>query len=230
MNNDIKTIVVGFNKTLDDMEISLSNKNINREDLKNDIEVLRGLVEVLDNNNLDITPVTVESKIDRYGIGALVVNLNTNGFSLDEIAEECSKECGAKFTSKEIQTWIDSYVSLPSSKKARALRGSIFDSRNRLEELSILLYALLEQVNNRPDEVNRYTKVSKEEVHLAVIKEMRQLTKQATELIEKIDERNRIQEFQNTVIECLQREAPLVASKVIKSLREQQAIQQLAGL
>ena len=59
---------------------------------------------------------------------------------------------------------------------------------------------------------------------------MRQLTKQATELIEKIDERNRIQEFQNTVIECLQREAPLVASKVIKSLREQQAIQQLAGL
>jgi hypothetical protein len=160
----------------------------------------------------------------------MVVNMANSGFTHMDIAEECSKECGVDFNIREVSDWLNNYVSLSSSKKSKVLRGSVFDSRNRLEELSLLLYSLLDTINEKDDSLFKYNKITKEEVYLQVIKEIRQLTKQATDLIEKIDDRSRIQEFQNTVIECLQREAPLVASKVIKSLREQQTIQQLAGL
>jgi hypothetical protein len=110
------------------------------------------------------------------------------------------------------------------------MKGSIFDARNRMEEMHSMLIDLLAKVEQGDESRFKSAKVTKEQVTLSVITEIRQTIKQASDILEKVESFQTVKEFQKLVIDCLQQEAPSTYMKVMMRLKEMNTMNSMIGL
>jgi len=188
---------------------------------------LEGLVQLLDDpiisaplDNFNLSQV---SKIDLLNLGKDVLGLYKTGSSLSQIAKTCSQQVGQPINKKEVQQWIDEFDQRSVSGKQRIVYGSIFDTTDRLEEIYISIMKLSETVKARDENYYKSAKVVREQVELEVMRELRQLVSEADKLASKIRMAEDMRRFTSLVIECLKKEAPMVYTRVLKLLREEQA-------
>ena len=227
-HNTYNNIVLAFKDLSTQLKSLISeSESIPSSELAIISQELEGLVLLLDDpiiaaplDNFNLSQV---NKIDLLNLGKDVLGLYKTGSSLYQIAKTCSQQVGQPISKKEVQQWIDEFDQRSVSGKQRIVYGSVFDTTDRLEEIYISIMKLNETVKSRDENYYKNAKVVKEQVELEVVRELRQLVSEADKLASKIRMAEDIKRFISLVLQCLKQEAPMVHTRVLKLLREEQA-------
>lgn len=192
------------------------------------------LINLLDDPNisrpLDNLSITPKCKIDSYGLGSSIIELIESGMNTQEISKLLSVQCADNISPIDIDIWLEEYNQSSISQKPKVIKGSIFDARNRMEEMHSMLIDLLSKVEQGDDNRFKSAKVTKEQVTLSIITEIRQTIKQASDILEKVESFQTVKEFQKMVIDCLREEAPSTQMRVMMRLKEMNAMNSMMGL
>lgn len=162
--------------------------------------------------------------IDRLKLAQNVISLKNSDYDDKEISEILSTQTGQHILQADVSIWLENYSNITLSARPQVLRGSIFDTQSRMQDLHERLLILMEEVKKMTAEDFKYTKTTKPEVIKDIISEMRQLTKDASQVITAISNLNRLKEFQQMVLEAIATVSPQVQQAILRKLGEQKAI------
>lgn len=209
-----------FKSLLESPDISLPELNLISQEFD-------GLIQLLDDpiisQPLDNFELSKVNKIDLLSLGKDVLGYYKSGQSYFQIARMCTQQSGESITKKDVEEWIKEFDQRSISGKQRVVYGSIFDTTDRLEEIYIAILQLRETIKNRDSDYYKNAKVVKEQIELETLRELRQLVSEAEKLASKIQMAEDIRRFTNLVLQCLKKEAPLVHTRVLTLLRQEQA-------
>ena len=119
---------------------------------------------------------------------------------------------------------------LPATTKIKAINGSVFDTRNRLEEVYKLMQELLSAINTQDESIFKGARISREQVILQWMTEMRNLLKEAKSLLDADSMRDNVRVFMQEVINALKQEAPLAYASVMRTLQERKLLEGITNL
>lgn len=179
------------------------------------------IAEPLD--NLKVKHSLTDSYIDNSGIGSIILKLYQDGIDIDTICRTLSVQ-GHKIKPNDIRDWIDRYNNAPISTKPAIVRGSVFETRNRLEEIHLLIHNHLDYIKEVDDELFTKSRTTKAQVYTEALRELRQLYKDANTLLSTIQQLKSIKEFQEVVLESISGISPSTYNQIVKALKERKAL------
>lgn len=188
------------------------------------------ILKFRNNSSIDALEEITINKIDSYNLGTVVLGLYESGHELDTIAEICSKQVTIQIEEGDIENWLNNIKSLPATAKVKAINGSVFDTRNRLEEIYKLMQELLQAINTQDESIFKGARITREQVILQWMTEMRNLLKEAKSLLEADSMRDNVRVFMQEVINALKKETPLAYANVMKTLEEKKLLQGITSL
>jgi len=221
-------IIFAFKDLADRLKNIVEDKEtITQEELIPIVQEFEGLIDMLDDpiigsplNNFTLEEV---NKIDLFNLGRTVLSYKKLGQTFGSIAKLCSQQSGERITRNDVQAWIEEFDQKSISGKQRVIYGSVFDTTDRLEEIYIAILQLRDTIREKDNDYYKSAKVVKEQVELELMRELRQVIGEAEKLASKIQMAKDIQRFTNLVLSCLKKEAPMVHTRVLTLLREEQA-------
>lgn len=193
-----------FNNVLDELDCIL-------EEYKDPIEI-------------DPTYLANSLLIDRLGLAFSVIRLHQDGFTESEISQVITNQVGQEITVAEVRKWLESNNNNLDFANPRAVRGSIFDTQSRMQDLFEKLYDKLEEISEKSEERFKAGKLSKDEVELEYLKEVRQLTKDGAAIVAAVSTMTRVKEFQKIVVEAIGQVSPSAQQYILRKLNEQRHI------
>jgi len=165
---------------------------------------------------LDNVKLEVKSPVDKYGVGSYVLALYEDGVSVDNITKQLELQ-NIYIDTIDLTNWIIEINKQSIIDRTTNRYGSVFDTTsqlqntlNRLEELAIKV----ENENN----LSNFKKTSKYEVLLSVISEIRKTIKDGHEFTKTIQALQKIDKFQQYVIEEIKQESPECAQRIFRRL------------
>lgn len=182
------------------------------------------LEEYRDPIEIDPTYLSSSLLIDRLGLAFSVIRLYQDGFTENEIAQTITNQVGQEITVAEVKKWLELNRTDLDFTNPRATRGSIFDTQSRMQDLFEKLYDKLEEISQKSEERFRAGKLSKDEVELEYLKEVRQLTKDGAAIVAAVSTMTRIKEFQKIVVEAIGQVSPSAQQYILRKLNEQRHI------
>ncbi len=187
------------------------------------LEEISGIKDVFDAlDDEEILTYKEASIIDKLKLGANVIALKNNNYTDIEVAEIVSTQTGQTILDSDISKWLESYSNLNGANPT-AFRGSVFDTQSRMQNIMEDLYSHLEKVKMEDEDKFARAKTTRAQVELEVYKEIRQLTKDAAQIITAISNQNKMKQFQQIVVEAIATVSAPVANQITRKIREQKA-------
>lgn len=164
-----------------------------------------------------------EHKVDKFGLGEMAVRFANSGQSCREVAETISVASGVAITEAEMKEWFENYSNLRTAKTKKS-HGNIFDIQERMQEVYGRLMDHIEEVEkaNKQDFAN--AKTTKQQVILDIYKEIRHLSKDATDVIKSINHHQKLEQFKMLVIETIRKIDPATATIILQQLEKEKAL------
>ena len=178
---------------------------------------------------LDVPPVgglSVVSPhpIDRLGCGLSVLSMHCDGMEAGAIAKVVENQTGTTISANEVQAWVESYERSGVVRRNTMTNLSIFDTKNRMEDIYIGLQKLMNDVDDAEEVEFSRSKTTRYEVQLAAWKEMRAATKDAKQIVEALHQMNTYRELADIILQEIGQESPAVQSRIVKALKAKGAI------
>lgn len=225
--NSFKDLERDFNTLIAKRDLKLDNEFSEISDR------LSNLVTLLDDpvisSPLDSFKITPLNKIDDLALGSAILSMKQSNCTNKDIADLLSIEVGDVISEKEINDWLDNYNSSPITEKPDYSKASVFDGKNRYEELYQSMVELLDIIKLADEDKYLRAKITKEQVQLEWAREMRQLIKAAKDLITKVELYDKVREFQKVVLEVINEKYPLAAMDIVKALKERKMLEAEVG-
>jgi hypothetical protein len=192
------------------------------QDFDNLLDSINVIVSSAEENEDLFIPIE-EHKIDKFGMAECAVRLANSGMSMKQMAETISTISGAGLTEKELAAWFSNYSNLGYTRKTKAF-GNIFNVNERMQQAYESLVILIEQIENTPKEEFFKGKTTQAQVLLAAMAEMRQLTKEAKDIIKSINHQQKLEEFKMLVLDTIRKIDPATGRLIIEKLEQDKAL------
>lgn len=192
------------------------------QDFDNLLDALNTIVVSVEENEDLFIPIQ-EHKIDKFGMAEYAVRLANSGMSMKQMAETISTISGAGLTEKELAAWFSNYSNLAHTRKTKAF-GNIFNVNERMQEAYERLLILMDRIEETDKEEFYKGKTTKAQVQLAAMSEMRQLTKEAKDIIKSINHQQKLEEFKMLVLDTIRKIDPTTGRLIIEKLEQDKAL------
>lgn len=158
--------------------------------------------------------------IDRLGCGLSVLSMYCDGTDTATISNVIQAQTGVEVTPTEVQQWVDNYEASGVVRRSTMTNHSIFDTKNRMEDLQLMLERLLADVEMAdPSEFAR-AKTTRYEVQLSAIAQLRSTVKDARQVVEALHQMNTYHELARIIVEEIRAESPAVAQRILQVLKK----------
>lgn len=191
-------------------------------DFDNLLDAINIIISSMEENEDLFIPIE-EHKIDKFGMAEYAVRLANSGMSMKQMAETISTISGAGLTEKELSTWFANYSNLSHTRKTKSF-GNIFNVNERMQQTYERLQILMQQIEDTPKEEFFKGKTTKAQVLLAAMAEMRQLTKEAKDIIKSISHQQKLEEFKMLVLDTIRKLDPATGRLIIEKLEQDKAL------
>lgn len=219
---DIYKLLESFEERLTGFIIS--KKMAGKEDATSLLDEIKGIKDIFETLEEDeVFSYKETSIIDRLKLGANTIALKNADYSDAETAEVLSTQTGQVIITSDVTKWLESYSNIQQSQPS-AIRGSVFDTQSRMQDIMEQLYDHLEKIRMMDEEKFARAKTTRAQVELDTYKEIRQLTKDAAQIINAVSAQHRFKEFQQSVVEAISSVSPQVGQQIMRKLREQKVL------
>jgi hypothetical protein len=158
--------------------------------------------------------------IDRLGCGLSVLSMYCDGMDAPNISKVIQTQTGVDIQPAVVQQWVDNYEATGVVRRNSMANHSIFDTKNRMEDLQLMLERLLADVETAdPTEFAR-AKTTRYEVQLAAIGQLRSTVKDARQVVEALHQMNTYHELARIIVEEIRLESPAVAQRILQVLKK----------
>lgn len=174
---------------------------------------LDSLIQILDDpiisKPLDkFSSLSPRSVIDTLGLGKHVLGLIESGISYEETAEILRENTGKDVSVKDVERWLEEFDKSSISSKSKAATNSIWNTKDIYDDLYLQLSELIQMVREKDDESFYRSKVTKEQVLIESIRELRQLAKDAEGILGRIEESRKVETFIGFILRDLKDRIP----------------------
>ena len=167
------------------------------------------------NSEADNYSLQVKHPIDQFDLGNITIALYEDGLDYADIAEyHTAREF--KITSTEVKKWLTNYTNSSVLEKTSLQHGSIFDTEYQLQSLFDRLNTQLKEIDLKDNLDYASGRTTKDEVYLAYCTEIRQTIKDAATLAEAVANMQKVERFQQIVLQCINEVSPTVRNKIIR--------------
>jgi hypothetical protein len=226
MSEENKEIVIGINNWVTRYRRELlSSEMLGMEPWSSLLVEIQELALMLDKAGSE-APLKIEklNPVDASGMGKAIIKMNREGLSYKEISDSLALSTGMELEPRDIKIWLETYNHSSVSSKASLVRGSVFETKGRLEEVHLLIHKHIEDIEMMDEEQFTRAKTTKAQVMLDVYKEMRQLYKDANQLVNAVQQLNTIKEFQEVVLNIISDISPQAYHQILKELKQRKAL------
>lgn len=158
--------------------------------------------------------------IDKLGCGLVVLSMHCDGTDMVAISKVIQTQTGVEVAASEVQKWIDNYETSGVVRRNSMANHSIFDTKNRMEDLQLMLERLLADIEMAdPSEFAR-AKTTRYEVQLAAVGQLRSTVKDARQVVEALHQMNTYHELARIIVEEIRTESPAVAQRILQVLKK----------
>lgn len=200
-------------------QFGVKNSLLGRDDWENILKEFEDILDLLDTS--DIKQIKKNS-IDRLGLALEVLRLNESDIAPKDISLTLKESYLTEVSEQEVADWLTEYSNLNYSNKMEKMKGSVFDTQSRMQELYETLVIKLEDLSNLDERI--FKKASKPEVEKEYLSEIRQLLKDASILISSVSVLERARDFQRIVLETIKEVSPSTAHLIQRKLTEKKMI------
>lgn len=162
--------------------------------------------------------------IDRLGCGLSVLSMYCDGMDTASISKVIHTQTGEDISTSEVQQWIDNYEASGVVRRSTMSNLSIFDTKNRMEDIYLNLQKIQADIEMAPPEEFSRAKTTRYDVQLAAASQMRAAAKDARQVVEALHQMNTYAELASIIVEEIKKESPAVAQRVYKILRQKGAL------
>lgn len=164
------------------------------EEAEEHLQRLKVLVSLLDKNSSEMlvagpAPRRARNKIERLGLGNEMLRLRPR-MTLQELGEHFG------ISTHSVSRFFQQYDKMTATERSKVRRNSVFDTFERLEELSAMIYRQLAILDAQP------------ETHVKYIAELRQTLDLAARLSKDLYTIRKYEQFKSAVVEVLLTELP----------------------
>ena len=217
----LKDLLIDYKKKLYDCLLKYELHGI--EDIEEVKETLETIIISLE-SRAAITISLEEHPIDKFNLATLVTSLINNNFSNKEISETISIKHNIGITPKEIRSWKENYSHLSYEKQKIEERGNVFDVQTRMQDLYNMVYTHLEAIKESEPEDFWKAKTSKQQVILDAMKELRQISSDATKIISMVSHQERLRNFTQIVLETIRETDQATANIILNKLKKHKTL------
>lgn len=192
------------------------------EDFDMLLDSLTTIVAGVEENEDLFIPVE-EHKIDKFGMSEYAVRLANSGMSRKQLAITLTTMSGQAISEKEVKEWFANYSNLKHTRKTKSY-GNIFNVNDRMQEAYERLLIIIEDIEATPKDEFFKGKTTKSQVLLAAMGEMRQLTKEAKDIIKSINHQQKLEEFKMLVLDTIRKIDPATGRIIVEKLKQDKAL------
>lgn len=203
-------------------EVLLKHELCGILDFDNLMDAINTIVASVEENEDLFIPIN-EHKVDKFGMAEYAIKLANSGMSMKQMADTLSTISGAGITQKELTEWFANYSNLKHTRKTKSF-GNIFNVNERMQEAYERLLILIDEIEGTPKEEFFKGKTTKAQVLLAAMGEMRQLTKEAKDIIKSINHQQKLEEFKMLVLDTIRKIDPETGRLIIEKLEQDKAL------
>lgn len=158
--------------------------------------------------------------IDRLGCGLSVLSMYCDGTDTATISKVLETQTGVEITPSEVQQWVDNYEASGVVRRNSMANHSIFDTKNRMEDLQLMIQRLLADVEVEDPAVFARAKTTRYDVQLTAIAQLRSTVKDARQVVEALHQMNTYHELARIIVEEIRTESPAVAQRILQVLKK----------
>jgi len=212
-----------LNEFLDKLkETLLKHELYGIEDFDLLLDSLTTIVAGVEENEDLFIPID-EHKIDKFGMSESAVRLANSGMSRKEVAQTLSTISGQGISEKELAEWFANYSNLKHTRKTKSY-GNIFNVNERIQEAYERLLIIIEDIESTPKAEFFKGKTTKAQVLLQAMAEMRQLSKEAKDIIKSINHQQKLEEFKMLVLDTIRKIDPATGRTIVEKLKQDKAL------
>lgn len=188
------------------------------------LEGLDDIIKALDVPSSNGLMMNKVHPIDRLGCGLAVLSMYCDGMDTVSIAKTLHTQTGTNITSSEVQAWINSYEESGVVRRSTMSNLSIFDTKNRMEDIYLMLQKVMVQIDEADEAEFTRAKTTKHDVRLAAVGQIRSAVKDARQVVEALHQMNTYRELADIILQEMGMESPALQSRVLKRLKEKGAV------
>jgi len=162
--------------------------------------------------------------IDQLGCGLAVLSMYCEDLDVSSISKALETQTGVAITATEVQKWIDNYEASGVVRRSTVTNLSIFDTKNRMEDILLMLQRISSQVELADDSEFSRAKTTRYEVQLAAVGQIRSAVKDARQVVEALHQMNTYRELADIILQEIRLESPSLQQRVFKRLKEKGAV------
>jgi hypothetical protein len=187
-------------------------------------EFISSLSNPIVSENLDNYKLTKQSLIEKLGLVKKIVDWNELGNGALDISRKLANS-GVSITPTEIREFLKEYEQAPLLVKLEKSNNSVFDTESQLQILLEDLTELVDSVDLLSQEELKDGKETRTGLKLKVISEIRQLIKDAKDVIKDMKGVEEQKSFNKMVLSVVLKEAGQVTyNKILAEIRKNQAL------
>lgn len=190
-------------------------------DLLEDLDDIIEALDVPEGGGLTLRHVHT---IDRYGCGPTVLSMYCEGMDPSSIAKVLESQIGTPITGGEVQKWIDTYEASGAVRRSTMTNLSIFDTKNRMEDIYAMLEATLAQVESADESEFSRAKTTRYEVKLNAIGQIRAAIKDARQVVEALHQMNTYRELADIILQEIRSESLSAQQRIMRRLKEKNVV------
>ncbi len=166
---------------------------------------------------LDNYKLTQANPIESLGVGNSVIALYEENYTTEDITTILNNQ-GFDLEVKDVKEWLKTYNKEGILTKASFNYGSVFDTQVQLQTLFESLNDMLLEIKHKPD--SSYKRKDKDDIIREYLAELRQAIREAAQLTSTVASIKKAEEFQQIVLEEINKESPMVAAKIINRISQ----------
>lgn len=218
---------VELKQYLNDFQSDLQNAILNHElygveefdDLLTNLDIL---IDGINSNDEVFIPIK-EHIIDRLGLSEVIIKFKNQNYSNKDIADIISVQSSTIISESEVESWLHTYSSLTSLRRGESY-GSLFDIQHRMQDVYIQLQEHIKKIEDEEDKIFSSARTTRHQVLLEVYKEVRMLTKDASQILAAISHQEKLENFKQAVIDNIKTVSPSTAQAIITSLKQNKSL------
>lgn len=171
------------------------------------------LINILDDPKIskpldNLSLLSSASIIDQLGLGKHVLGLIENGISFEETAQIIRQNSGKNVSADDVEKWLNNFDKSSISIRSDTATNSIWNTKDIYDNLYLQLNDLIEMICQKDEACFLRSKITKEQVMIETIREIRQLAKDAESILGKIEESRKVETFIGFILRDLKGRIP----------------------
>lgn len=182
------------------------------------------LADPLVSQELDNYKLKVQNPIEKYGVAEEVITLLEEGKSNPEIAEGLALR-GLPIETKHVLAFKREYKDADIISKIEKSNASVFDTQVQFQMIFDAIQTEMTNLELMDDEVLAKARVTRPQVKLEQLRELRMLSKDAKELSESMMNMQNGTKILQIILQTVNKECtPTVFNKIVAEIRKQKLI------